>query len=433
MATKGRLSLTWMSLKNSHQSVMHSERNLLFIQKLFIYFACIGLFFNIVLDIKAFSENTISDQLGNKVYEAAEASIILEYLDHGLNQKPSIEKEIDVRKKFLRLREFKIKALQNPVLDSIEKNILQLPDQQRPLIMELQEALAQETFKRVNTDREQNAVVSKQMLIASQMDIVLITAMLILFIINIYLKRKTEKNLKFSLDRMRHTLQTLEEEAVKRNISTKTIIHDLKNPFGSIMGFAQLLTEDSSSKMMVLKFSDRIRQISERSLILVESLLHSSETNLPMEKINLVQLTTNIITQLSVQASKKQQRIIYKEQTASPWIKGNALKLEELIANLLSNAIKYSPFKSEIAVNLSCVENTLQLSIKDEGPGFSAEDKIHAFQFGQKLSARPTDGESSTGFGLYIAKQIVDLHYGKIEILDELKGAKLVVTLPSWT
>jgi two-component system, sensor histidine kinase and response regulator len=69
--------------------------------------------------------------------------------------------------------------------------------------------------------------------------------------------------------------------------------------------------------------------------------------------------------------------------------------------------------------------------VQDEGPGLTDEDKQKLFGFFQRLSARPTGGESSHGVGLAITKRVVDLHNGKIWAESEVgKGTTFIVMLP---
>ena len=77
-------------------------------------------------------------------------------------------------------------------------------------------------------------------------------------------------------------------------------------------------------------------------------------------------------------------------------------------------------------------ENSLlRFEMKDEGPGIRLEERHKLFRKFQKLSARPTDGESSTGLGLSIVKDLVDLLKGTIEVESEFgKGTNVIVRLP---
>ena len=73
----------------------------------------------------------------------------------------------------------------------------------------------------------------------------------------------------------------------------------------------------------------------------------------------------------------------------------------------------------------------MEVSIKDEGPGFTDEDKKKLFQRFAKLSARPTGGELSTGLGLSIVKKIIEMMNGKIELRSEFgAGAEFIISFP---
>jgi signal transduction histidine kinase len=80
----------------------------------------------------------------------------------------------------------------------------------------------------------------------------------------------------------------------------------------------------------------------------------------------------------------------------------------------VSNAIKYSPTGGVIELAMSVDTDGARISVKDNGAGLSAEDLARVFGRFQRLSAKPTGGESSTGLGLSIVKRIVELHDGKI-------------------
>src|SRR6201999_564600 len=111
---------------------------------------------------------------------------------------------------------------------------------------------------------------------------------------------------------------------------------------------------------------------------------------------------------------------------------GDSDRLREAIDNLLSNAVKYSPLKGEILVDVSGDARGSAISVSDSGPGLSPEDEARLFGRFQRLSAKPTGGESSTGLGLSIVKRIVDLHGGAI-LVDKgpLGGARFTLSLPA--
>jgi signal transduction histidine kinase len=106
--------------------------------------------------------------------------------------------------------------------------------------------------------------------------------------------------------------------------------------------------------------------------------------------------------------------------------------MKEVVENLIGNAIKYSPHEKTIWVSVSRYDkDKVRFSVKDEGQGLTEEDMKKLFGKFQRLSARPTGGESSTGLGLSIVKKLVEMHGGKIwaESEGRNKGATFTVEL----
>jgi signal transduction histidine kinase len=83
---------------------------------------------------------------------------------------------------------------------------------------------------------------------------------------------------------------------------------------------------------------------------------------------------------------------------------------------LLSNAIKYSPFETTVTIWAEQVGGQIRLNVADQGPGIPPAERARLFQEFSKLSPRPTGGESSTGLGLWISKQLIEMQHGKIGV-----------------
>ena len=103
-----------------------------------------------------------------------------------------------------------------------------------------------------------------------------------------------------------------------------------------------------------------------------------------------------------------------------------------MIDNLLSNAIKYSQIGGRIDVGLERKHENVVIRVRDQSVGLSPEDLSRVFGRFQRLSAKPTGNELSTGLGLSIVKRIVDLHGGSVvaESPGTGLGAIFTVTLP---
>jgi signal transduction histidine kinase len=111
----------------------------------------------------------------------------------------------------------------------------------------------------------------------------------------------------------------------------------------------------------------------------------------------------------------------------------DADRMREAIDNIVSNAIKYSPIGGKISVVVSHEQNSTVIRIADEGAGLSPEDLGRLFGRFQRLSAKPTAGESSTGLGLSIVKRIIDMHGGQVtaDSGGPGQGSTFTVILPA--
>jgi signal transduction histidine kinase len=113
-------------------------------------------------------------------------------------------------------------------------------------------------------------------------------------------------------------------------------------------------------------------------------------------------------------ADRKQIEIITESAAAAAPLHSDSVALAAVLDNLLTNAIKYSPPGKRVWVRVILEPNAVVCSVQDEGPGLTPEDQARLFQRGVRLSATPTGGESSTGYGLAVAKELVSQLGGSI-------------------
>ena len=214
--------------------------------------------------------------------------------------------------------------------------------------------------------------------------------------------------------------------------------HDLKNPLNVIIGYTKILEgvlidEDADVKEIV----STIKSSSEHMLELILELLNSTviesgKIQLKRQIFDLSELVSAIVYQNKHLAEKKDQILQFnKSWDEYFYINGDTLKIRESIENLINNAIKYSPFNSIITVAINRISEFVQFKVTDQGPGMNEDDLSKIFGKFQRLSAQPTAGENSTGLGLYIAKQIIDLHDGKIWVESQVgMGSTFFIELP---
>jgi signal transduction histidine kinase len=218
-----------------------------------------------------------------------------------------------------------------------------------------------------------------------------------------------------------------------------TVAHDLKNPLGVILGRTEMLTElitTGASKESVTAQIDHIRDATKRLTSMVDHLISDAmadafDITIRREAADLAVLVNEVADANQPLAQNKQQTI---SVSAPPNIVTmcDTDRIREAIDNLVSNAIKYSPIGGRIAVIVSREEDTTLIRVADEGQGLSPEDLGRLFGRFQRLSAKPTAGESSTGLGLSIVKRIVDMHGGEVtaESSGPGRGSIFTIILP---
>jgi signal transduction histidine kinase len=219
-----------------------------------------------------------------------------------------------------------------------------------------------------------------------------------------------------------------------------TVAHDLKNPLGVILGRTEMLTEligADSSKESITAQVEHIRDATKRLTSMVDHLISDAmadafDITIRREPVDIAALVSEVAEANKPSAMNKQQ-VIAVSAPPERFTMCDSDRMREAIDNLISNAIKYSPIGGKIALLVTHDDAHTTIRVTDEGAGLSPEDLGRLFGRFQRLSAKPTAGESSTGLGLSIVKRIIDMHGGKV-IADSAgpgQGSTFAIVLPA--
>jgi signal transduction histidine kinase len=132
------------------------------------------------------------------------------------------------------------------------------------------------------------------------------------------------------------------------------------------------------------------------------------------EKVDLPTLVQRSCDHYRHVADHKQIAISVAADVPSPFVWADRVAVAAVLDNLLSNAVKFSPPQKRIWVRVTAEPADLVCTVQDEGPGLSAEEQARLFQRGVRLSPVPTGGEPSSGYGLAVAKQLIEKLEGEI-------------------
>lgn len=231
-----------------------------------------------------------------------------------------------------------------------------------------------------------------------------------------------------------HRVLELNEE---KNEFLGIAAHDLKNPLVAINAFAEIIKTDKELPPEQKEdFLDEIMKASQRMFAIIKNLLdvnaiEQGKLNTKPEKISVNLLLDETTAQFIDSIAKKQLNVV-KEYKDDLFLLADYNLSLQVLQNIFSNAVKFSPPQKNIYISAqkSSEAGFVDISIQDEGPGFTEQDKMKLFQKFAKLSARPTGGEHSTGLGLSIVKKLVEMMSGKIKLVEGEKGAKFIVAFP---
>ncbi|TXE11207.1 sensor histidine kinase [Algoriphagus aquimarinus] len=231
-----------------------------------------------------------------------------------------------------------------------------------------------------------------------------------------YLKANEQK-----LKSLNSHLKSLNKE---KNKFIGIAAHDIKGPLGIINAFTEILIEDYKEELNpeITEILDIIKTTSSNSITVVRNLLDVSK--IEAGKLVLTYKTQDYISFIANQvyinqilAKNKDIKITLESEKDQLIVDFDQHYLSEVIGNLLSNAIKYSNRNTEILVKISLKNsNEVLTEVIDNGIGISEAEQNNLFNYFQKTSSRPTEGEESTGLGLAISKQIITLHHGQIGV-----------------
>jgi signal transduction histidine kinase len=219
-----------------------------------------------------------------------------------------------------------------------------------------------------------------------------------------------------------------------------TVAHDLKNPLGVILGRTEILKEmisgagalDQNVGAQIAYIRDAANRLTQMVDDLVsDAMADALDITIRREPVDISVLVQEVAEANRPIATRKEQSITVVAPPDHAAI-CDSDRIRDAIDNLVSNAIKYSPIGGAIELLVAREGDSILVQIRDQGAGLSPEDISRLFGRFQRLSAKPTAGETSTGLGLSIVKRIVDLHGGRVtvESAGPGKGATFKMTLP---
>ncbi len=230
---------------------------------------------------------------------------------------------------------------------------------------------------------------------------------------------------------LQDTVKALEQAEIENESVLKIVAHDLRNPIAAMISASHLVFWDQVPSYEQSEIINAMQQSGEKANTLIGQILESGADRNKISKIEIAleEIVQSCLDMLSHKAGEKQQKLEFKyEQVIVPV---DREKIWRVFSNLLSNAIKFSETGGTIWVSQEKRDDTVLLSVRDNGIGIPNDIKSQIFLAINNARRSGTAGEQSFGIGLSICRQIVEGHGGRIWFESEIgSGTTFFIELP---
>ncbi|MDY9924773.1 ATP-binding protein [Methanosarcina sp.] len=223
-----------------------------------------------------------------------------------------------------------------------------------------------------------------------------------------------------------------------KNSFIMNMSHELRTPLNSVIGFSDLLMEGAFGPMNTkqAKYVNNILISGKNLLEIINNLLDISrleagETTLKYEDVDVASLIGEVRVSLLSPASVKKITVELNIDSSVGNVRADITKFRQILYNLVSNAIKFTPARGKVIISACKKDGDLEIKVSDNGIGLSKESYEKIFMPFTQADSSAARGYGGAGLGLYIVRNFVDLHGGKIWVDSEVgKGSTFTFTLP---
>jgi signal transduction histidine kinase len=251
--------------------------------------------------------------------------------------------------------------------------------------------------------------------------------------VDVSAQRADEKN----LEQLNYQLR---EQDRRKDEFIATLSHELRNPLAPIRAAAKVIASPHAQPAQQ-RLAQQIveRQVNHMALLLDDLLdiarITRGKLQLKKEELSLFPVVDAAVETVRPTLDGKHQHLEVTLPSEAVVLLADHLRLSQVISNLLMNAVKYSDPGGHIELSCSVRDNTLALSVKDDGIGIAPESLAGVFQMFSQVESVAGRSEGGLGIGLALVKGIVELHGGRVEVRSGGlgKGSEFLVYLPLGT
>lgn len=252
-----------------------------------------------------------------------------------------------------------------------------------------------------------------------------------------------EKEREIAQDKnLRNALAAAEHANRAKTAFLSNMSHDIRTPMNAIIGFTALATAHIDNTELVLDYLKKIRTSGQHLLSLINDVLdmsriESGSVEIEYAAVHLPDILNDLKTIIQGSSYSRQQKLsIDTQDILHEDIITDKLRLTQVLLNISSNAVKFTPVGGRISIRASekpCKRDgftTVIFRVKDNGSGMSPEFREHVFDSFSREHTVTENGIGGTGLGMAIAKNIVDMLGGTLQVESEVgKGTEFTVAL----
>jgi two-component system sensor histidine kinase VicK len=221
-----------------------------------------------------------------------------------------------------------------------------------------------------------------------------------------------------------------------KNANLEIVAHDLRGPIGTVQMLSSVIGKEDPGNAEVQELAKMIEDISERNIVLIQSLLtrdilDTAEAELSLERLDVV-WEIRQATDIYLKAQKNiKKNITYTHSHDQIYAGLDSMKFLQIVNNLISNAIKFTHDNGYIKVHIEKLDKTFLLTVKDDGIGIPKNLQPALFKKYTNAGRTGVKGEKSIGLGMWIVKTLTELHKGKVWFESEpKKGSTFYIEIP---
>ena len=239
-----------------------------------------------------------------------------------------------------------------------------------------------------------------------------------------------EKNAKLELD-----IEKERNLEVMRKDFIASVSHELKTPIGIIEGYAEGIKDGIVDTENAILYLETIIDESKKMGVLVSNMLELSKLESGvikprLEVFNINRLIKKVVNIHSLIASESSLNLVFKENTEYSYVFADPFQMEQVLTNLITNALKYTPKGNDIIVSISEQTPNYIISVLNTGTSIDSSEIDKLFNKFYRVDKARSRNSNSSGLGLSIVKNLLELHNFKYSLINENNGVNFSFHLP---